>query len=426
MKSKEMHEIGGLFSKVLQNKEKQGYAVRTWAEPNYNNELISELTKLENGNIELNDELRAVSVFIRTKLWKDNSKELYYFLRRLNNIFQLFSGLLHQPLVFNFEFLIEYIRLLASRRDSYHCSIDTIKFEELIDKVISIRNGKVIKDQWNNVLSGGLDTFIEVFDDAFSTVFTAYPDAFFISLKHEDILSRCVVEKSCTEDRFVPWPNKVHNNRWNPPGKTYLYTALKEQKIENCPSDLSGGEYICLHECRIEAETDVCFCDFMPECGGKILDLSYNDVSLYQFRHMIDEECDRNADGILSVLLNDQVLFTRRDDEDYVKTRIEAEMKKHPTSERVLMVSIAKQYLKEICDCIYSKVDEKDEKGKERAYKSFHTLANYLELKGVAGIVYPCTRLAGMAGKNIVLFNIHEAKPVKSSIRPYHNRIDYS
>lgn len=423
MKQEQMRKLSGLFSKVIQEKEQQGYAVKTGTMPNYSDMLIFELGRLERGNVEFKDELSAVSQFIRRVLWKDNVKGLSTFLHSLNKTFQYFADVAKMPLIFNFEFLIEYIRILAAYRLTYGCDIDDIRYEELIDKVILIRDGKVINEQWN--MSGDMDTFIKVFDDAFNTAFEAYPDVFFVTLTQDDILSRCVIIENCDEDRFIPWPNKAQN-RWNPPGKTFLYTAPKDQRIDGCPTELSGGEYICLHECRTKADTDVCFCDFKPVVNGKILDLSYNDEPLYKFRRMLDEEADNNVGGVLSVLMHDKVLFEHRDDEEFMETRIRAEMENHPTSQRVLMVSIAKQYLKGICDCIYTKVDETDADAKERAYKSFHLLANYLESKGVTGIKYPCTRLPKMNGKNIVLFNIHDATPIKGSIKRYHNEVDCS
>ncbi len=420
-----MRKLGGLFSKVIQEKEAQGFAIKVDSEPNYSDMLIFELGKLERGNIELKDEIEAVSQFIRRVLWKNNVKELSIVLGNINKVFQYFADVIKKPLIFNFEFLIEYIRILAEYRSNYHCDIDVTIFEELVDRVILIRDGKVINSQWNNVLSEGMETFIKVFDDAFNTAFEAYPDAFFVTLKPDDVLSRCVLESSCNEDRFVPWPNKTQN-RWNPPGKTFLYTAPKDQEIDGCPTELSGGEYICLHECRTPINKDVCFCDFKPSVGGKILDLSYNDEPLYKYRRMIDEEVEKGATGALSVLMHDQVLFNNFYDEKFRDKRIRAEIENHATSERVLMVSIAKQYLKGICDCIYTKVDETDVDAKERAYRSFHILANYLETKGVTGIKYPCTRLPGMLGKNIVLFNIHDANPVMGSIKQYHNEVDCS
>lgn len=63
------------------------------------------------------------------------------------------------------------------------------------------------------------------------------------------------------------------------------------------------------------------------------------------------------------------------------------------------------------------KVDESSENKKEKAYKSFHILSEYLENKGVTGIIYPCTRDNTISGKNLVLFRKEEAVPVENSIR---------
>lgn len=79
--------------------------------------------------------------------------------------------------------------------------------------------------------------------------------------------------------------------------------------------------------------------------------------------------------------------------------------------------AIAKTYLKMVCNTIYKKVDEDDNAGKEKAYKSFHILAGYLESKGITGIIYPCTRTKKIIGKNLVLFNRYDAVPIKDSIR---------
>ena len=83
----------------------------------------------------------------------------------------------------------------------------------------------------------------------------------------------------------------------------------------------------------------------------------------------------------------------------------------------VIEDAVAKQYLKMVCSCIYKKVDEKDDDKREIAYKSFHILSDYLEKKGVTGIIYPCTRTNKIIGKNVVLFNIHDAAPMASTIR---------
>ena len=86
----------------------------------------------------------------------------------------------------------------------------------------------------------------------------------------------------------------------------------------------------------------------------------------------------------------------------------------------VIEKNSARQLLKLICSSIYTKVDENDALGKEKAYKSFQDLAQFLENQNITGIIYPCTRTNKIHGKNIVLFNAKDAEPIKGSIMQYH------
>ena len=132
----------------------------------------------------------------------------------------------------------------------------------------------------------------------------------------------------------------------------------------------------------------------------------------------MDEE-NRIVDGVIKRLLSDPEVLAHKNDELYVRDRIEKEASLYQRSSELLTESIAKQYLKSICSCIYTKVDDFDEKGKEHIYRSFHILAEYLESKGITGILYPSTRTEKMEGNNIVLFHIHDAEPVRDSIMQY-------
>lgn len=91
-----------------------------------------------------------------------------------------------------------------------------------------------------------------------------------------------------------------------------------------------------------------------------------------------------------------------------LKRDIKKKQKKNLIDESIIQESYAKQYLKMVCNCIYKK---------EKAYKSFHILSEYLENKGVTGIIYPCTRDNTISGKNLVLFRKEDAVPVENSIR---------
>lgn len=52
-----------------------------------------------------------------------------------------------------------------------------------------------------------------------------------------------------------------------------------------------------------------------------------------------------------------------------LKRRVKKLQLKYPVDNGVVQESIAKQYLKMICNCIYKKVDETDEDKRELAYK---------------------------------------------------------
>ena len=110
----------------------------------------------------------------------------------------------------------------------------------------------IIEEQWKDIYASkdGMKTFIEIFDDIFTKCINLYKDKFFLELKSTDVLCRAVRDWNHDTDRFIPWPNKT-NNRWNPPGKTYLYLSFSEK--ESIYSDkLSLNEYICLQEIRAE------------------------------------------------------------------------------------------------------------------------------------------------------------------------------
>lgn len=424
MNEKQMKQIGGLFAEFIKQKDAQGvHVLNDQAQVDYRAKLIQELFSLENANDEMHEELRALSKFIRMKLWRDpyNTKQLWTVFHHIFSAFQVIADIADIPVIFNVDTIIEFVSLLAKYKNSYDPDIEDLDFERIIDRILKINQERIIREQWDDVLgsSDGMKTFMQVFDDVFTNAIHKYEDKFICSMTNDNVLSRCVKERVCNEDRFIPWPNKT-NNRWNPPGKTFLYLAPKEQRVTGLPDGISGGQYICLLECRTDLGSDVCFCDFVANVPGRILDLSYNDIPMYEFRYLMMEEEQRATKMSLERLLSDPEVYAHKDDEGYIKNLIMEDIKKHPISEAVITESIAKQYLKSICSCIYQKVDDSDQVAKERAYKSFHILAEYLESKGITGIIYPSTRTTNLEGKNIVLFNIGDASPVTGSVVQFH------
>lgn len=388
----------------------------------YKEHLFQELDKLEHAYDEREAELQAISFFIRNKLWNhpDNTKKLLIVISEINNCFEAAAAIAGKDLIYSLYGLLQYISFLSQYKKGYAKQLDNIPFEEITDKIWIINQKKVIRSQWDDVLSenGGLDTFIRVFDDVFLHAFEKYEDEFFHNLNNE-VLTRCVVEKECDESRFIPLTNH-NNNRWNPPGKTYLYLSFKNQDVPNTPNGITGGQYICLLECRVSSGSDVCFCDFCSEVSGRLLDLSYNDVPLYVFRKDLVDAGNRIAEESFERLIHNPEAFANIEDPEYLKDLIKRDIDEHSPTRGLVSISMAKQYLKSICSCIYEKVDDSAPLVKERSYRSFHVLAEYLEKKGITGIIYPCTRTEKMVGKNVVLFNIDDAKPVPGSVTHYH------
>lgn len=420
MKNYDKEHTIDTLRRYLMLKSNQGYLItRQEYIADYNKKILYELTKLENLSVEYVEELEALSKGIRKFLWYNcNSQQLYYTIFNLNEIYKLLFERIKSV-----DLILDYITHL-----SYHISIkNSINvFEKMRDDVYLTNAKVIIGKMWENVLSSddGSKSFIDLFDDIFSNVIENNEDSFFVELTRDDILCRMVKEKECNEDRFIPWPNKTYN-RWNPPGKTYLYLSYSK---DNCSfnDDLTLNEYVCLLECRTKLGEDCCFARFEPTTTGRILDLSYNDVTLEDYRNQLSDYEKEVEHTIFDTLINDTDFIKQLKKKKVEKAkklifdRVEHIYRSDYSPKKVLSLNIAKQVLKMICQSIYTKVDEESNEGKEKAYRSFHLLSEYLESKGITGIIYPCTRTNRIIGKNIVLFDIKDAIPIKGSIKKYY------
>lgn len=147
--------------------------------------------------------------------------------------------------------------------------------------------------------------------------------------------------------------------------------------------------------------------------------MSYNDVSLRRIKNILTEYEDSLSAQMIEEIMAEPNALKKYKNKRKLKKRVKKLQLKYQVDKGIIEESIAKQYLKMICSCIYKKVDETDNVKKEIAYKSFWALASYLEAQGVTGIIYPCTRTNKVVGKNLVLFNKYDAEPIESSIREF-------
>lgn len=382
--------------------------------------MLSALDALEKLSDDYSYEMKYLSKRIRLDIWNNgvNSKQLAFVIDKINCVFSVLSSVTGRKF-FSLDTVIEYVRCLAKYQILYSKSLDTNYFNDLINDIQLKSAEKIIEKQWQDVNASddGYKCFLSIFDDVFSHAINLHKDRFFHRLNDTDVLCRVVDGWGHTTERFIPWPSKT-NNRWNPPGKQFLYLSFGNEEIPYS-SDLSINEYICLEEYRAEKGKQYSFCHFKPTTEGNILDLSYNDISMGSIKLILDNHYNETVQNIVGEMLSEPNAKLKYKNERKLRNAIIQKMNEHPVNEQIVEESVAKQYLKMVCSCIYQKVDETDESKRELAYKSFHILSEYLESKGVTGIIYPCTRTKKINGKNIVLFNVKDAIPIEDSIREY-------
>ncbi len=414
------NEMVDILRRYLEFKNNQGYSVlQPEYKDDYNKLILYELTKLENLSEEYIEELSVLSKGIRKYLWYScDARLLYNTLFQLNEIYKLLFENIKSV-----DLILEYITHLSTHFTG-NDKIDV--FEKMRDDVCLTNAKVIISKKWESILSSdnGSKSFLDLFDDIFTNAIMHNETAFYVELTETDVLCRMVKEKDCDETRFIPWPNKAYN-RWNPPGKTYLYLSYSK---ENCSfnEDLTINEYVCLLECRTKTGEDCCFVRFRPTNKGRILDLSYNDVTLQDYRKELSNYDKEIKHSILDSLVKDAEFIRKLKGAKSSKAkkliidRVERICRTEYKTKDYLSLNLSKQILKMICQSIYTKVDEESDEGKEKAYRSFHLLSEYLESKGITGIIYPCTRTDKIIGKNIVLFSMDDATPINGSIKKYH------
>ena len=396
-------------------------------EKDYSVLMLKELEILENLSIEYKSELKLLCKKIRNDMWtEDNLIPLSDTLHMINLFYKV---LVDEFNYFDIDLIYDVVIHLGKVGFLICPHLNSDFYNQLIDDIQLENYRKIIEKQWRDINESkdGFKSFKDIFDDFFTQCIDKYKDKFFYPLSENDVLCRAVKEvtDSVKGDRFIPWENKV-NNRWNPPGKTYLYLSFSSKDIMLSP-ELSLNEYICLLECRAKPGEEFFFCNFRPSNKGKILDLSYNDLSVRKIKNNLElykenlrqkmhDEVERGLHTLDLANINDRK----------IKRYIRKLNKKNPVNKDVVSETLAMQYLKTVCSCIYKKIDEDDEDKKKFAYKSFHILAMYLEEKGVTGIIYPCTRTNKVVGKNLVLFDKYAAAPIDHSIKKYSVELELS
>ena len=74
------------------------------------------------------------------------------------------------------------------------------------------------------------------------------------------------------------------------------------------------------------------------------------------------------------------------------------------------------------CRVVFVPLDKDEDSSpdlKDKCYKSFHVLAQFLEDNNFSGVIFPSTRmmLKGEKGINVVLFEPEDVAPVQATLR---------
>lgn len=378
----------------------------------YNAAILCELDRIENWSADHRKILFHFSKFLRNKVWPIFGDYPFYTVVSLVNV-----SWLSMPC--SVEAIDAYIGLLGNLFGKHRSELKQLFSKEQND-IQKIAAKELIEKQWKNINApvGDAASFLSVFDSFYNQCVLKYPDLYLVKSTHTAFLYRACRDINADYDRFIPRPNKT-NNRWNPPGKTYLYLSYgtKDKKEEH--GLYTVNQHTCMEEMRGSGGEKFAICRFKAKKGLRVLDLSYNDIS----DDLLMQPMNTSVDAVERYMMNtwlpealrSQKLVKLQHDkplqfERIVKDQIHSISERESLEERIYQ-SIGQQYLKLICDTVFLSID--DEGDKEKQYHSFWDMARYLECKGIDGIIYPSTRMAkkGCISKNLVLFDITSAKP---------------
>ncbi len=392
-------------------------------EQQYN--MIDECTRLEDLMPSYEKLMHKFGSIIRNKVWKKSNEErLAYLLHCCNNILAAFIDVMGE----HAEIAEFYVNLLIKYWKKYSAEKYEDEFEIVYQIIHSIIVDEITKDQWDRInpyyeadysdkdIYG--KRFTEILGDFISKVDPIAAQEFFVE---EEKLGRLVRARRGTYSSgndIVPPSIEIAKkcniiNRWNPPEKRYSYLVVETANV--------SPDEVCLEEIRSKVGEDISLVDFKvreTSTKKKLLNFAYEGVddfiiesdvsdSLYA---IVQEDIERivndfhYGDEDIHNLINDRV----KENEDKTKT--------------LANLYAGRKLLSTICRVIFIPLDKDEDNNpdlKDRCYKSFHVLAQFLEDNNFAGVIYPSTRLMlkGEKGVNVVLFDPEDVEPVQETLR---------
>ncbi|MBT9776907.1 hypothetical protein GPL15_10360 [Clostridium sp. MCC353] len=386
-------------------------------------DMISELAKLEKLMPSYTGLLRKLSIVIRNKVWKkSDEKRLAVVLGSCNQIFKALVDTYGDQI----EILEMYVEYLTEYKDKYSGYDLSVYYNSVQAHIQIFKTQNLVKEHWRQInpyfrkeyakedlLSKDLT---EILDDFFDNIVRVCPEEFFVTMNNKKLkfLSRGrrgIWDKK--EDLAAPSIEiaKKNNiiNRWNPPDRRYLYLTGKEHNgndVETISEELRAktGETITVASFK-----------FIGDNNFKILDLDYETITRQEIFNFVEDYEKNQVKEIISKVCTESYVPTKNEIMKQIKLR---------ENKTVWLANtfVGKLLLKELCDAIFVPLDDNlDNEEKDKCYKSFHILAEYLEKRGYKGICYPSTRmrLIGKTGRNIVLFDADSAEAIEESFETF-------
>ena len=286
------------------------------------------------------------------------------------------------------------------------------------------KNREVIQQEWdelnpyNGIAPTHPKSIIDLLDDFFKTCVEKYPDIFLIKSSELGTLTRCRRGSFKMENDVFPPSLEIAEaknivNRWNPPGRRYLYMA---HSLSN-PSvaERTENEFTCFHEMRAKKDEEYTFADFEVISGSRdkcFLNMDYTGLEQSDIETHYDNVIREGAQAIANAMIETGVLLTKEQLKPIVRKG----------TQKLAAGYVGRSFLLPICQTIFTPIDDDkcpDGSEREKAYKSFHILAEYLEKKNIAGVIYPSTRTAllGIHSQNAVAFHVEDFAVVPNSLR---------
>jgi hypothetical protein len=387
--------------------------------------MVAECTRLENLMPSYEKIMRKLGCVIRNKVWqKSDEKRLAYILYCCNNILAVLTDAIGE----NVEIAEFYVKLLIKYWNRYSFVIYDNEFEIVYQMIHSVIADEITKDQWDRINPyyetdySDADVygkrFTEILADFISNVDPIAAREFFVEEGKLSRLVRARRDIHSSGDDIVP-PSieiaKKYNiiNRWNPPEKRYSYLVVETANI--------SPDEVCLEEIRSQAGEDISLVDFkVREISKKkkLLNLAYEGVDDFVIESEVTESLNAIVQEDIEKIVNDSQ-SGNKDIHNLINDAVKENKEKTKT---LANLYVGRKLLSTICRVIFIPLDKDEDNSpdlKDRCYKSFHVLAQFLEDNGFAGVVFPSTRmmLRGERGVNVVLFDPEDVEPIHTTLR---------